>query len=140
MLLYACTLQVNTVYWFLFAVKKFYVFRGLLGNCETLLANFCDNLFKHCVIQQPWCDSHEVCRLLWYILFVHQLLEVGITIKSTETSSKLASYPAMKSLATHSTSCTGYYLYLFIQNSTRFNPYFGSIIIGNTNYKSQSRD
>ena len=34
--------------------------------------------------------------------------EVGITIKSKETNSKLASYPAMKSLATHSTSCTGY--------------------------------
>ena len=41
--------------------------------------------------------------------------EVGITIKSEETSSKLASYPAMKSLATHSTSCTGYYLCLFKQ-------------------------
>ena len=31
-------------------------------------------------------------------------------MKSKEISSKLASYPAMKSLATHSTSCTGYYL------------------------------
>ena len=40
---------------------------------------------------------------------------VGIAIKSKETSSKLASYPAMKSLATHSTSYTGYYLCLFIQ-------------------------
>ena len=41
--------------------------------------------------------------------------EVGIAIKSKETSSKLASYPAMKSMATHSTSWIGYYLCLFIQ-------------------------
>ena len=54
-------------------------------------------------------------------------MEVGTTIKSKETSSKLASYPAMKSLATHSTICTGYYLCLFTRyKSTRFIPYFGS--------------
>ena len=35
-----------------------------------------------------------------------------MTIKIKETSSKLVSYPAMKSLATNSTSCTGYYLCL----------------------------
>ena len=40
---------------------------------------------------------------------------VGITIKSKETSSKLAIYIAMKLLTTHSTSCTGYYLCLFMQ-------------------------
>ena len=40
----------------------------------------------------------------------HVILLYVITIKSKETSSKLASYPAMKSLATNlSTSCTGYY-------------------------------
>ena len=52
---------------------------------------------------------------------------LGITIKSKETSSKLASYPAMKSLATHSISCTGL---LFVSVKTNlqdlFNPYFGS--------------
>ena len=31
-------------------------------------------------------------------------MEVGITIKSKETSSKVASYPAIKSLPTHSTN------------------------------------
>ena len=35
--------------------------------------------------------------------------------KYKKTSIKLASYPAMKSLATDCTSCTGYYLCLFIQ-------------------------
>ena len=40
---------------------------------------------------------------------------MGIIINSKETSNKLASYPALKSLATHSTSCTGYYLCWFIQ-------------------------
>ena len=38
-----------------------------------------------------------------------------MTIKSKETNSKLANYPAMKSLATHSTSYTDYYLCLFIE-------------------------
>ena len=32
----------STVYCFLFAVKKFHVFCGLLSNHETFLANFCD--------------------------------------------------------------------------------------------------
>ena len=44
-------------------------------------------------------------------------MEVGITIKSKETSSKIASYPTVKSLATHSTSYTGYYC-LFIATNT----------------------
>ena len=34
--------EISTVYCFLFAVKKFHVFRGLLGNRETFLAKFCD--------------------------------------------------------------------------------------------------
>ena len=58
-------------------------------------------------------------------------------------------YIAKKLLATHSTDSIGYYLYLhanpisagllhpYMYNetskSTRFNPYFAAIIIGNTN-------
>ena len=37
--------KANTVYCFLFAVKKFHIFCGLLGNRETFLANFCDIVF-----------------------------------------------------------------------------------------------
>ena len=40
----------STVYCFLFVVKKFHVFHGLLGNRKTFLSNFCDIVFKHCVI------------------------------------------------------------------------------------------
>ena len=45
--------------------------------------------------------------------------EVWITIKSKETSSKLAraSYPAMRSLATHSTSCTGWLLFVSVHTN-----------------------
>ena len=42
-------IKLCTVYCFLFTVKKFHVFRGLLGNHKTFLAKFCDSVHVNTV-------------------------------------------------------------------------------------------